>query len=64
MANTYTQLYIHIVFSVKGRQALIPKKHHLKKTFREEYLAFLKHFGVAYDVKYIFDPVADLPAKE
>ena len=27
MANTYTQLYIHIVFSVKGRQPLIPKKH-------------------------------------
>ena len=27
MANTYTQLYVHIVFSVKGRQALIPKCH-------------------------------------
>ena len=27
MANTYTQLYIHIVFAVKGRQFLIPKQH-------------------------------------
>ena len=27
MANTYTQLYVHIVFSVKGRHALIPKQH-------------------------------------
>ena len=27
MADTYTQLYIHIVFSVKGRQPLIPKQH-------------------------------------
>ncbi len=27
MADTYTQLYVHIVFSVKGRQALIPKHH-------------------------------------
>ena len=27
MANTYTQLYIHIVFAVKGRQSLIPKRH-------------------------------------
>ncbi len=27
MANTYTQLYIHIVFAVKGRQSLIPKYH-------------------------------------
>lgn len=27
MANTYTQLYIQIVFTVKGRENLIPKKH-------------------------------------
>lgn len=27
MANTYTQLYIHIVFAVKGRQRLIPEEH-------------------------------------
>ena len=27
MADTYTQLYIHIVFAVKGRQYLIPKRH-------------------------------------
>ena len=27
MPNTYTQLQVHIVFSVKGRQNLIPKLH-------------------------------------
>lgn len=27
MANTYTQLYVQIIFSVKGRISLIPKKH-------------------------------------
>jgi putative transposase len=27
MANTYTQLFIQIVFTVKGRQSLIPKQH-------------------------------------
>ena len=27
MANTYTQIYIHIVFAVEYRQNLIPKKH-------------------------------------
>ena len=27
MANTYAQIYIHIVFAVKGRQCLIPKQH-------------------------------------
>ncbi len=27
MANTYSQIYIQIVFAVRGRQNLIPKKH-------------------------------------
>ena len=27
MSSTYTQIYIHIVFAVKGRQSLLPKEH-------------------------------------
>ena len=27
MANTYTQIYIHVVFAVEGRQNLIPAAH-------------------------------------
>lgn len=27
MANTYTQIYIHIIFAVEHRQHLIPKEH-------------------------------------
>jgi putative transposase len=27
MANTYTQIYIHIVFAVHGRQSLIRREH-------------------------------------
>ncbi|MDP4199077.1 MAG: IS200/IS605 family transposase [Bacteroidota bacterium] len=27
MANTYAQLYIHLVFAVKNRQCLIPREH-------------------------------------
>ena len=27
MADTYTQIYLHIVFAVKGRQCLIPQQH-------------------------------------
>ena len=154
MPNTYTQIYIHIVFAVKGRQPLIPKehkaelhryitgivknkkqnviqinsmpdhihilvgmapeaalsdlvkdikanssrfinknrwvmgrfewqqgfsafsyshsqlsaianyiknqeKHHARKTFKEEYLAFLDLYGVDYDKKYIFESESD-----
>lgn len=27
MANTYTQIYLHVVFAVEGRQSLIQPKH-------------------------------------
>ena len=31
------------------------KEHHRKKTFREEYLGFLKNFNVKFEEKYLFD---------
>ena len=31
------------------------EKHHKKKTFKEEYLEFLKKFEVEYQEKYLFD---------
>jgi REP element-mobilizing transposase RayT len=34
------------------------EEHHRVRTFREEYLAFLELFGVDYDEKYIFKPLA------
>ncbi|RMG81336.1 MAG: transposase, partial [Bacteroidetes bacterium] len=30
MANTYTQIYVQIIFAVKGRQNLISEKHREK----------------------------------
>ena len=30
------------------------QRHHVKKSFREEYVALLEKFGVAYDTRYIF----------
>ena len=35
MPNTYTQLYIHLVFAVKGRESLIPRDH---KTDLQKYI--------------------------
>jgi REP element-mobilizing transposase RayT len=31
------------------------KEHHKKKTFREEYMGFLKKFNVEYNEKYLFE---------
>jgi REP element-mobilizing transposase RayT len=33
------------------------EKHHLKKSFLEEYTEFLKKFGVEFDERYIFKPI-------
>ena len=30
------------------------KKHHAKQTFYDEYIAFLKAFGIVYDEKYVY----------
>ncbi|MCF8231978.1 MAG: IS200/IS605 family transposase [Bacteroidales bacterium] len=35
------------------------KEHHRKKTFREEYLAFLKAFEIEFKDEYVFEWVAD-----
>jgi len=34
-------------------------KHHLKKSFRDEYIELLKKFNVEYDERYIFKTVVD-----
>jgi len=31
------------------------EEHHKKKTFRQEYLGFLKAFEIAYDEKYLYE---------
>ena len=31
------------------------EEHHAKRSFREEYLSFLKKFNIPYDPKYLFD---------
>jgi len=41
-----------VVKYIKGQ-----KEHHHKKTFNEEYLEFLKLYGIEYNEKYIFKPV-------
>jgi len=31
------------------------KEHHKKRTFKEEYLSFLKMFDISFDEKYLFE---------
>ena len=66
MANN-TQINIHIVFAVQGRQNLCgvsttmncskPTGHHRCKSFSEQYVELLKRFNVPHDQRYIFQPV-------
>ena len=41
MADTYTQLYIHIIFVVKGRESVIPKQH--KETLHQYITRIITH---------------------
>ena len=50
-AFSYSHSQINNVYNYILNQ----EKHHMKKTFREEYAEFLKKFGIKYNEKYLFD---------
>ena len=50
-AFSYSHSHIQNVYNYVLNQ----EEHHKKKTFREEYISFLKKFEVDYDEKYLFD---------
>lgn len=50
-AFSYSHSHIKNVYDYILNQ----EKHHKKKTFKEEYLQFLKKFEVEYDEKYLFE---------
>ena len=50
-AFTYGQSQVKAVI----QYVLNQKEHHRKRTFREEYLTFLKKLEVPYEPKYVFD---------
>ena len=52
-AFSYAKSQIHRVANYIETQEL----HHQKITFLDEYMQFLKKFGVEYDEKYIFKPL-------
>lgn len=50
-AFSYSHSHIGTVYNYILNQ----EKHHKRKTFKEEYLEFLKKFEVEYDEKYLFE---------
>ena len=54
-AFSYSQSQIQNVIQYIQNQ----EEHHRVKTFREEYILFLKQFHVDYDEKYIFEEIDD-----
>ena len=47
--------YSHSQIDQVYQYILNQKEHHRKKTFKEEYLDFLRKFEIEYDEKYLFD---------
>jgi REP element-mobilizing transposase RayT len=52
-AFSYSKSGVHNVIEYIKKQEI----HHKKKSFREEYMDFLRKFGVDYDERYIYKPV-------
>ena len=50
-AFSYSHSQLNEVISYIKEQ----QEHHRKRTFREEYISFLKKYDVQYDSKYVFD---------
>ena len=47
--------YAHSQIDQVYQYILNQEEHHHKKTFKKEYIAFLKKFEIKYDEKYLFD---------
>ncbi|MCX6266984.1 MAG: IS200/IS605 family transposase [Bacteroidetes bacterium] len=47
--------YAHSHIGQVYQYILNQEEHHLQKTFKDEYLEFLRKFEIAYDEKYLFD---------
>ena len=47
--------YAHSQIGQVYQYIMNQENHHLQKTFKEEYLEFLKKFEIDYDEKYLFD---------
>ena len=50
-AFSYGHSQIESVFNYIANQ----EAHHAKQTFKDEYVDFLKNFGIEYDTKYLFE---------
>jgi putative transposase len=50
-AFTYSKSQLDTVYNYSKNQ----KEHHKKKSFKEEYMDFLKKFEITYNEKYLFD---------
>lgn len=55
-AFSYSRSQLEIVYEYISNQ----EEHHRKKTFREEYISFLKKFAVEYDERFLFDFLEDV----
>jgi putative transposase len=51
--------YSHSQIDSVYQYILNQEEHHHKKTFKEEYLDFLKKFEIEYDEKYLFEWIED-----
>jgi putative transposase len=70
MANTYTQIFIQLVFAVEGRQSLIPRAHkeelykYITGTFRGENQKLLAINGMPDHIHILFSMTPEIALSE
>lgn len=55
-AFSYSRSQLEAVYEYISRQ----EEHHRKKTFREDYISFLKKYAVEFDERFLFDFLDDV----
>jgi hypothetical protein len=54
IAVTFSSLNVHFIFSTKNRQPLLVE-HHRLRSFQEEYVSFLKKYGIGFEERYLWN---------
>lgn len=68
MPQSLAKIYVHLVFSTKNREPLLPEQirkdlryirrqhdHQQRMSFQDEFRAFLRRYAIEFDERYVWD---------
>jgi hypothetical protein len=56
MPQSLAKIYVHLVFSTKNREPLLPEDVRADlSSFQDEFGAFLRRYAIEFDERYVWD---------